>query len=157
MSDLAKRGPDTVDGYLRGMVAQVSPDRRTMALRAMEFFGDKPTQAGLNESILAQKLALLFHRGGYTNAQIIRAMQALDETERFRPTMAEWKRELERVAADDAQREHEDRRLQRALERKAEEAPQEVPVYTEAERAERIAAIRRTCGNVVPPYEPGQE
>jgi hypothetical protein len=69
--------------------------------------------------------------------------------------MAEWKRELERVAADDAQREYEDRRLQRALERKAAEPPVEVRVFTEEELDEKVAALRLKMGNIVPPYEPG--
>lgn len=147
MSDLRRYDGGSIGDLLRSMTDQVPRETLGMASKALEFFGDKPTQAGLNEVVLAQKLALYFHRGQFTPSQIIRAMQALDESETFRPTMAEWKRELERIADHD-------RWANFKLSPPILELPATTNPVTDDNREERLSALRAKLGAAIPPYEP---
>lgn len=150
MSKTAQHGGQddemSISDLLRSMTAQVPREKLFWASKALEFFGDKPTQPGLNEVILAQKLALYFHRGQFTSGQIIRAMQALDETETFRPTMAEWKRELERIADHD-------HRASFKIAPPALELPASANPVSDENREARLAALRAKFGAALPPYE----
>lgn len=136
MSDLAKAGTPSA-GMLARFVSEVPPETRKMVAAAMAWFGDKPMQQGLDEVIMVQKLTLLIHEGGYTPAQVMRAMRKLDISERFRPGVSEWSVAL-----------REERRVDLMIEKQAREEAyraggHELPDEVKAEISERIAEVRR--------------
>jgi hypothetical protein len=142
--------------------ASMVPERiRRWALDAIDYFADKPIQRGLNEAVLAQKLAVFISEQGFTHAQILRAMKALDESRRFRPTMDDWREQLNREAEADADREYAKRKAARRLQivsggldpappTEAPEMPGGEHQLTEAEKEqirERISGVRAKMGH----------
>jgi hypothetical protein len=131
-----------ISGILSAKASQVPPEIRKAVADALELFGDKPMQDGLNESVLVQKLAILIHIEGYTADQVARAWHHLDLNERFRPGMAEWSEALEEARRDDRESERIERRIERDR-RLALEAP---PAMSQEQRESyslRIAELKR--------------
>lgn len=131
-----------ISGILTAKVSKVPSEIRKAVTDALELFGDKPMQEGLNESVLAQKLAILIHSEGFTADQVARAWHHLDRNQRFRPGMAEWSEALENARRDDLESERIERRIERER-RLALEAP---PAMTQAQRDSyslRIAELKR--------------
>lgn len=138
-----------ISGILSAKASQVPPEIRKAVADALELFGDKPMQEGLNESVLVQKLAILIHSEGFTADQVARAWQHLDRTQRFRPGMAEWSEALEDARREDRIAERIERRIERER-RLVLEAP---PAMTAAERESyslRIAELRRKGLDLTP-------
>ena len=143
MTDLARMETFAeISTILSNQAAKVPPQIRKAVADALELFGDKPMQEGLNESVLIQKLAILIHSEGYTADQVARAWQWLDRTQRFRPGMAEWSGALENARRDDREAE----RIERRIERERRFALEEAPKMTAAEIESyslRIAELKR--------------
>lgn len=131
-----------VGDILKSQMAKVPEQIRVAVVKALRLFGDKPMQEGLDESVLIQKLAILIHKEGYTAQQMARAWESLDRSERFRPGVAEWARELEAARREDRRAEAIERRIRAERER---ELNPPTPL-TDAEResySQKFAELRR--------------
>lgn len=133
---------DAFDEMLERMIAHVPAETRKLAIVAMMMMGDKPMQSDLDEGLLVHKLAIHIHEKGYTPAHVDAARVDLDQTSRFRPTMAEWipalrkARDIESLAAAEARR----------MAKQQAEALTASPISEEQQQdiRERIANIRRS-------------
>lgn len=76
---------------LRGQVTQQVPEEvRRLAVEALDWFRDRPAQAGIDMSLAAVKLAAHLHRLEVTASELMEAIVLLDEGSKFRPTVMEF-------------------------------------------------------------------